>query len=205
MAKKSFKENPALSFITQALEQAAPAPASERAVPAPISDESIAGSEIGLTRAEDALTDTHDNADKYTHTHDDIDVHSDVYDDMSTQTDASTTAHVDTAEEAAAVFASAVPEANANYSESKGNSVPPAPLETAGRTAVPRSGANSANTPQTASEMFAGAARESKSKRLQLLLRPSTHDGIARLARTYQTSVNDIINQVLEDYLKRNG
>ena len=44
---------------------------------------------------------------------------------------------------------------------------------------------------------------ESKSKRLQLLLRPSTHEGLVRLSKQYRTSVNDVINQILEDFLRR--
>lgn len=56
----------------------------------------------------------------------------------------------------------------------------------------------------SAQDLFAGSARESKSRRLQLLLRPSTHGGLTRLAKQYQTSVNDIINRILEEFLKRN-
>lgn len=42
---------------------------------------------------------------------------------------------------------------------------------------------------------------ESKSKRLQLLIRPSVHEKLVRIAKEYGTSVNDVINQVLEGFV----
>lgn len=45
--------------------------------------------------------------------------------------------------------------------------------------------------------------RESKSRRLQLLIKPSTYAGISQLADNNDTSVNDIINTILEEYLRR--
>ena len=47
--------------------------------------------------------------------------------------------------------------------------------------------------------------REIKSRRLQLLLRPSTHAGISRMAERNGTSVNDVINTILENYLHGGG
>lgn len=41
---------------------------------------------------------------------------------------------------------------------------------------------------------------ETKSKRLNLLLQPSVLDGLAKIARMKQTSVNDMINTILREY-----
>lgn len=43
---------------------------------------------------------------------------------------------------------------------------------------------------------------EIKSRRLQLLIRPSTHEAIARIAGDAGTSVNDVINSILEAYIR---
>jgi hypothetical protein len=43
---------------------------------------------------------------------------------------------------------------------------------------------------------------EVKSRRFQLLLRPGTYAALAALAKTRETSVNDTINTILEDYLR---
>jgi hypothetical protein len=43
---------------------------------------------------------------------------------------------------------------------------------------------------------------EIKSRRVQLLLRPSTYEAIAALARTNNASVNDAINTILENFVR---
>lgn len=126
MAKKSFKENPALSFISQALAENS-APGHLSSIP--------------------------------TDAYDDIDTSIDVYDDMHTGTSISSSA-----KQPATVKKRSVPQPD------------PFPLR---------------------------QKDESKSRRLQLLIRPSTHEGISTLAKTHHTSVNDVINQILEEYIRR--
>lgn len=46
--------------------------------------------------------------------------------------------------------------------------------------------------------------KETKSERVQLLLRPSIKDGIKELAKEEGRSVNDLINDALAEYLERN-
>lgn len=46
------------------------------------------------------------------------------------------------------------------------------------------------------------ARSEAKSKRLQLLLRPSTYQGIANIARENGISVNETVNVILEAFVK---
>lgn len=41
---------------------------------------------------------------------------------------------------------------------------------------------------------------ETKSKRLNLLVKPSIYEDLEKIATMKQTSVNDLINRVLEDY-----
>jgi len=43
--------------------------------------------------------------------------------------------------------------------------------------------------------------QETKSRRLQLLLKPSTYGGLEQLAKSHSTSVNNVINLILEKYL----
>lgn len=45
--------------------------------------------------------------------------------------------------------------------------------------------------------------RETKSKRLQILIRPGTHERLKRLSESRGQSVNDLINEILEDYLNK--
>lgn len=156
MAKKSFKENPALSFISQALAEAAVPPSTtptkipqpKKTDKAPPADEQI----------------PYTDADMYTHTHiakpTDVHISTDEYEDEAVST------HVSVQAELEETFAETPPE------------------------------------PEPAASGITGRG-ESKSKRLQLLLRPSTHEGVARLAKASQTSVNDTINQILEDYLRK--
>ena len=47
--------------------------------------------------------------------------------------------------------------------------------------------------------------KENKSERLQLLIRPTTKDIITRAARSQGISVNELINQVLDEYAERQG
>ena len=44
--------------------------------------------------------------------------------------------------------------------------------------------------------------RESKSKRFNLLIRPSTFESIAKIAWVEESSINDLINHVLEEFVK---
>lgn len=44
--------------------------------------------------------------------------------------------------------------------------------------------------------------RETKSRRLQLLVRPSTYKALAKEARKKRKSVNEIANRIFEEYLK---
>lgn len=45
-----------------------------------------------------------------------------------------------------------------------------------------------------------GTGEETKSKRLNLLIKPSTHKKITKIATMQRISVNELINNVLEDY-----
>jgi len=45
--------------------------------------------------------------------------------------------------------------------------------------------------------------RENKSRRLQLLIKPSTHNAISEIAQMNDTSINDTINTILENYLRK--
>ena len=47
--------------------------------------------------------------------------------------------------------------------------------------------------------------QEAKSKRIQLLVRPVTFKGLKELSEERQESVNEIINRLIEDYLKGEG
>lgn len=120
MAKKSFKENPALTFIS-------------------------VGQPEFETKSEHTDTDVYTDNNTQTQRHTD------------TSNDAHTQLHTDTE----------------NTSEQKG------------------------------SVLFSGK-KENKSRRLQLLLRPSTHARLQKIAKTYQTSTNEVINEILEDYLSKN-
>lgn len=46
--------------------------------------------------------------------------------------------------------------------------------------------------------------KETKSERAQFLLRPSTKNGLKALARAQKRSINDLVNDILEEYLERN-
>ena len=47
--------------------------------------------------------------------------------------------------------------------------------------------------------------KETKSVRLQLLVRPGTKEAIKDLAAQQGLSMNDLINTILEEYLERSG
>lgn len=47
-------------------------------------------------------------------------------------------------------------------------------------------------------------AQEARSKRLNLLLTPSLHEGLTRIARVEGTSLNELINVVLEKHAQQN-
>lgn len=42
--------------------------------------------------------------------------------------------------------------------------------------------------------------RETKSRRVQILIRPGTHERLKRLAESRGQSLNDLINEILENY-----
>ena len=44
---------------------------------------------------------------------------------------------------------------------------------------------------------------ETKSKQIHLLIKPSTHRAINELAERKETSFNNLVNQVLERYIKK--
>lgn len=44
---------------------------------------------------------------------------------------------------------------------------------------------------------------ETKSKRLNLLVKPSVLDNFKKIATMEQTSVNDLINQIMEDHIEK--
>jgi predicted HicB family RNase H-like nuclease len=45
---------------------------------------------------------------------------------------------------------------------------------------------------------------ETKSKRLNLLLTPSLHADLTKISKVQMTSVNNLINEILEEYVKDN-
>ena len=47
--------------------------------------------------------------------------------------------------------------------------------------------------------------QESKTVRAQILIRPSTRDALKDFAKAKNTSMNDIINLAIEEYLERQG
>jgi len=46
---------------------------------------------------------------------------------------------------------------------------------------------------------------ESKSKRFNMLIRPSTYDNLKRMSEIKGTSVNDLINKIVEAYIENHG
>lgn len=48
-------------------------------------------------------------------------------------------------------------------------------------------------------------ARENKSERMQLLVRPTTKEAIKKAAAAQGVSMNDLINQILDEYTERQG
>ena len=45
---------------------------------------------------------------------------------------------------------------------------------------------------------------ETKSKRLNILLTPSLHSDLSKISKVQMTSVNNLINEILEEYIKDN-
>ena len=45
-------------------------------------------------------------------------------------------------------------------------------------------------------------AREAKSERLQLLVRPSTKEGLVEIADTADISLNELANRIFEDFIE---
>jgi hypothetical protein len=45
---------------------------------------------------------------------------------------------------------------------------------------------------------------ETKSKRIQLLLQPSLHSKIKKISQQKETSINDLIHTILDQYTKKN-
>ncbi len=58
-------------------------------------------------------------------------------------------------------------------------------------------------THNTHNTQEAPSAEERKTKRLNLLLRPSVLADLTKIARMKETSVNDLINSIVEDYRDR--
>lgn len=48
-------------------------------------------------------------------------------------------------------------------------------------------------------------AKEYKSERMQLLVRPTTKDTIKKLAAAEGLSMNDLVNRILDEYAERQG
>lgn len=66
-----------------------------------------------------------------------------------------------------------------------------------------RSGSIASKKTPSASAQFPPLHREMKTRRVQLLLRPSTHKAMQAIAQTHGTSLNDLVNAVLEDYIRK--
>lgn len=47
------------------------------------------------------------------------------------------------------------------------------------------------------------AEEETRSKRLQSLITPSTHKALKQLSKKYKTSVNELVNRALEEFTER--
>ena len=47
--------------------------------------------------------------------------------------------------------------------------------------------------------------QEAKTIRAQILIRPSTRDALKKFAKENGTSMNDVINNAIEEYLERQG
>ena len=48
-------------------------------------------------------------------------------------------------------------------------------------------------------------AFETKSKRVNLLLRPSLHEGLKKKAQSKGTSINNLMNVIIESYIENDG
>ena len=62
------------------------------------------------------------------------------------------------------------------------------------------SGFNAADYLEPAPDLWRPDQPERKSKRLNLLLKPSLFEDLRKIAKVHDTSVNDLINTVLEAY-----
>lgn len=47
--------------------------------------------------------------------------------------------------------------------------------------------------------------REKKSDRLQLLIRPTSKEAVKKEAQAQGVSMNDLINQIIDEYIERKG
>lgn len=64
--------------------------------------------------------------------------------------------------------------------------------------------------PQTAQEGFSipkgyRLAKEYKTERMQLLVRPATKEAIKKAAAAQGLSMNDLVNQIFDEYIERQG
>ena len=64
--------------------------------------------------------------------------------------------------------------------------------------------------PQTAQEGFSipkgyKLVKENKSERMQLLVRPATKEAIKKAAAAQGLSMNDLVNNILDEYAERQG
>lgn len=57
--------------------------------------------------------------------------------------------------------------------------------------------------PSAPPAVYIPPARETRSSRLNLVIKPSTAEQLRKIAAMHQSSVNGIINLVLEDYIER--
>lgn len=65
-------------------------------------------------------------------------------------------------------------------------------------------------TPKAAADSFTAPkgyrlVREQKSERMQLLIRPTTKEAIKKAAQAQGISMNDLVNQLLDEYAERQG
>ncbi len=78
----------------------------------------------------------------------------------------------------------------------------PAPAEIS-KTPTPAEEPTPVYTPQSTVPMKRNPEYiETRSKRVQLLMQPSLHDGLRKLAQQKDMSLNDLVHHVMQEYLK---
>lgn len=48
-------------------------------------------------------------------------------------------------------------------------------------------------------------AKENKTERMQLLIRPATKEGLKKAAKEENISVNELVNNILDEFIERKG